>query len=105
MTEGNWDSWHTALMWIIPAKVEGTWNLGTGLLTILQEYQMIYGSLKVEDKTSIIKEGKINGEVITFNVNGAQYRGKISGEKTMSGIVASGSGSKDWIATLAESVN
>jgi len=105
MTEGNWDSWHTALMWIIPAKVEGKWNLGTGLLTILQEYQMIYGSLKVEDKTSIIKEGKINGEVITFNVNGAQYRGKISGEKTMSGIVASGSGSKDWIATLAESVN
>ena len=34
MTEVILNSWYTALMWIIPAKVEGTWNLGPDKLTI-----------------------------------------------------------------------
>lgn len=100
MTEGNWDSWHTALMWIIPAKFGGKWNLGPGLLTIFQEYQMIYGSLNTDDKTSIITEGRINGDIITFNVNGALYTGKLSGKTTMTGTLTCGSGKKDWIATV-----
>jgi len=29
-TEENWNSWYTALMWIVPAKVEGNWKLGGG---------------------------------------------------------------------------
>jgi SAM-dependent methyltransferase len=99
MTEGNWDSWYTALMWVIPAKVEGIWNLGSGILTISQEFQLIYGTLKTNDKTSIITEGRLNGDLITFTVNGVTYSGKVTGKTTMSGTLISGLTKRDWIAT------
>jgi SAM-dependent methyltransferase len=99
MTEGNWDSWYTALMWIIPAKVEGIWNLESGILTIYQQFQMVYGTLKTDDKTSIITEGRLNGNLITFSVNGATYSGKVTGGKIISGKLTSGSVKRDWIAT------
>jgi SAM-dependent methyltransferase len=99
MTEGNWDNWYAALMWVIPAKVEGIWHLGSDLLTIYQQFQIVYGTLKTEDKTSIINEGRLNGDLITFNVNGATYSGKITGETTMSGTLTSGSVKKEWNAT------
>ena len=99
MTEENWDSWYTALMWIIPAKVEGIWNLGSGILTISQEFQLIYGTLKTNDKTFIITEGRLNSDLITFTVNGATYSGKVTGETTMSGTLISGLTRREWIAT------
>jgi len=98
-TEGNWDSWYTALLWIIPAKIEGVWNLGPGVLNIYQEFQMIYGTLKTEDKTSIITEGRLNGDKITFSVDGAKYSGRVTGKSTMAGTADSGSGKREWIAT------
>jgi SAM-dependent methyltransferase len=38
-------SWCTAYLWIIPAKVEGKWQLSNGLLDIQQKFQMISGTL------------------------------------------------------------
>src|SRR4026208_1407704 len=39
-------SYCTAHLWIVPAKVEGTWQLGDGTLTLKQTYQVISGSLR-----------------------------------------------------------
>src|SRR5438874_9083631 len=39
-------SYCTAYLWIVPAKVEGTWQLPDGELALKQTYQMISGSLK-----------------------------------------------------------
>ncbi len=36
-------SWCTALLWIVPAKVEGTWQTPQGELTLTQNFQMISG--------------------------------------------------------------
>jgi len=102
MTEENLNSWYTALMWIIPAKVEGKWNLGSGELTINQEFQMIYGTLKTDDKTSIITEGRLNGDKITFSVNGATYTGNVTGKTIMSGTFTSGSDKRDWTSTHSD---
>ena len=99
MTEENLNSWCTALMWIIPAKVEGNWNLESGELTINQEFQMIYGTLKTDNNTSKITEGRLNGDKITFNVNGGNYTGRVTGKMIMSGKSTSESGERDWIAT------
>jgi len=98
-TEENMNSWCTALMWIIPAKVDGKWNLGNGELTIKQEFQMIYGSLKTDNNTSLITEGRLTGDEITFSVNGSKYKGRVTSKTTMSGKSTSGSGEKDWIAS------
>ncbi len=40
---GDCVSWCTALLWIVPAKVEGTWQLGTNTLTLTQKFQMLEG--------------------------------------------------------------
>jgi len=99
MTEENLNSWCTALMWIIPSKVEGNWNLEYGELTINQEFQMIYGTLKTDNNTSKITEGRLNGDKIIFNVNGCNYTGRVTGKTIMSGKSTAVSGERDWIAT------
>ena len=98
MKEGNWDSWYTALMWIIPAKVEGLWNIGSGVLTLYQEFQMVYGTLKTGENISNITEGRLKGNEITFSANGATYTGRVSGKRNMSGTVISKAGKSNWSA-------
>ena len=98
MAEGNWDTWFTALMWIIPAKVEGIWNIGSRILTLYQEFQMVYGTLKTGENISNITEGRLKGNEITFSANGATYTGRVSGKRNMSGTVISKAGKSNWSA-------
>jgi precorrin-6B methylase 2 len=97
-TQENWNSWNTALLWIIPAKVEGEWKLGEDILTINQQFQMISGKLVSGTKNSSIKDGRLKGEEITFRINDRVYTGRVSGKK-MEGIVRDSSGEKKWTAT------
>ncbi|MSP40923.1 MAG: class I SAM-dependent methyltransferase [Deltaproteobacteria bacterium] len=90
-------SYCTAYLWIVPAKVEGSWQLGDGELALKQTYQMITGSLKRGTNTTQIANGKLNGDQITFSAGGAQYSAKVSGG-AMEGTVSSGGG---WKATRA----
>ena len=71
-------SWCTAHLWIVPAKVEGTWKLPQGELSIKQTFQMISGTLKNGNASSQIS-GKLNGDQITFTAGGTQYTGRVSG--------------------------
>jgi Methyltransferase domain len=68
-------SWCTALLWIIPAKVQGTWKMPQGNLTLTQQFQMLTGTLG----TTPISEGKVNGEEITFTAGGMKYTGRVNG--------------------------
>lgn len=102
MTEDNWDSWYTALMWIIPAKVEGIWKLDGGELTLRQEFQMLYGTFKSENKSSNITDGRLTGDKITFSYDGITYTGNVTGKNMMSGFLTTGSVKMDWIATRTE---
>jgi methyltransferase family protein len=68
------DRWCEALLWIVPAKVEGTWRLPQGDLTLKQTYQMLTGTLGPTPIT-----GQLRGEQITFNVGGAEYTGRVNG--------------------------
>lgn len=102
ITEENWNSWNTALLWIVPAKVEGTWKHEGGELSIRQEFQMLYGTFKSDNKTSTINEGRLNGDVITFSYDGATYTGHVNGTKTMIGTVTTSSAKRDWFATRTE---
>jgi SAM-dependent methyltransferase len=90
-------SYCTAYLWIVPAKVEGGWQLGDGELTLKQTYQMISGSLKRGANTVPIANGKLNGDRITFNAGGALYSAKVSAG-AMEGTVSSGG---SWKASRA----
>lgn len=92
-------NWCTAYLWIVPAKVGGTWNLSQGELTLKQTFQMISGTLKSGNNTAQITNGKLNGDQITFTAGGAQYTGHVNGN-SIEGTVKGGSNGK-WRATRA----
>jgi SAM-dependent methyltransferase len=81
-------SWCTALLWIVPAKVEGMWKLADGELTLKQSYQMLSGTLKNSAGTTQITGG-LRGEQITLSGGGKEYGGRVNGD-TMTGLVLGG---------------
>jgi precorrin-6B methylase 2 len=91
--------WCTAYLWIVPAKVAGTWKLPQGELSLKQEFQMISGSLNGNGKNLAITDGKMRGDQISFSAGAAQYTGRVNGN-TMSGTVKGGNGG-NWTATRA----
>jgi hypothetical protein len=99
-TDETSNSWYTALLWIVPAKVEGTWKLEQGELTLKQEFQKVYGTYKNGNKNSSIANGRLKGNVITFDIDGATYTGEVNGKGKMSGTVTKSTTKSDWIATL-----
>ena len=76
VTEGC-TSWCTALMWIVPAKVEGTWTTSNGDLVLKQRFQMVDGTLAGKP----ITDGRLKGDEFTFTAGGTQYTGKVSGNQ------------------------
>lgn len=98
-TEGC-TSYCTAYLWIVPAKVEGTWRLPQGELSLKQEFQMLSGSLTTGGGSARISNAKMNGDRIVFTVGGAQYSGQVKGA-TIEGTVKSSDGTRNWSATRA----
>ena len=90
-------SYCTALLWIVPAKVEGTWQTPQGELTLKQTYQMITGTLKSGNSSTAIANGKLNGDQISFSAGGNEYSGRVSGN-AIEGVAKS---SSVWKATRA----
>jgi len=76
---GN-SSWCTALLWIVPARVAGSYKLPQGDLALKQSFQMLSGTLKTEGKTYTLR-GKVNGEEVSFKAGGKDYRGKLNGKQ------------------------
>jgi hypothetical protein len=104
-TMGDWDPDQTAtvndctnyckaLLWIIPAKVVGTWQVGEAELKLTQVYQKLSGTLGPTE----ITDARMNGSEISFTVGSAQYKGTVDG-KSMKGTVT-GAKEASWTATM-----
>jgi precorrin-6B methylase 2 len=85
----NCTSWCTALFWIVPAKVAGTWKLPQGDLTLKQQYQMVTGTLKSGNNSAQITDGKLRGDQLTFSAGGVKYTGRVNGT-TITGTTGAG---------------
>jgi hypothetical protein len=70
----NCSSWCTALLWIVPAKVQGTWKTPQGNLTLTQEFQNVTGNLN----GTAITAGKLRGDQISLTVGGTTYTGRVN---------------------------
>jgi hypothetical protein len=81
-------SWCTALLWIVPAKVEGTWQTAQGALTLTQKFQMVSGTLG----STPITNGRLRGDELTFTAGTTKYTGRVNGN------TIAGDGGK-WTAT------
>src|SRR5919112_2552553 len=91
---GECDHWCTALLWIVPANVEGTWQLPQGELSLKQDFQMLSGTIKTGNSIAQITNGKMIGDQIVFTAGGNQYSGRINGN-----VMEGKSGSGNWKAT------
>jgi SAM-dependent methyltransferase len=79
------ERWCRALLWIVPAKVHGTWRMGENELRLSQRYQSVAGSLG----STTITDVKLDGTKISFTANGVRYTGTVNGD-TMTGDSSSG---------------
>jgi SAM-dependent methyltransferase len=92
-------SYCTALLWIVPAKIEGTWQLPQGVLSLKQTFQNFSGTLKTSSGSVPVK-GRLRGDQVRFTAGSFQYTGRVSG-RTMEGIVRSGGKDSKFSATRA----
>jgi precorrin-6B methylase 2 len=84
-------NWCTALLWIVPAKVDGAWQSPRGALTLKQQFQKVSGTLG----STAIADGKLRGDEITFTAGNAKYTGHVNGNSIQFGGATNGS----WTAT------
>jgi hypothetical protein len=87
-------NWCTALLWIVPAKVEGTWQTPQGPLSIKQTFQNIAGTFG----STAISTGKLNGNQITFTAGASQFTGTVNGN-TIEGVLTTGGTKTNVTAT------
>jgi hypothetical protein len=74
-------------LWIVPAKVEGRWNVQRGekkfVVEFKQKYQEVTGTAQVNGKSVPVQNGRLRGTEISFDVQvDGQYgvfRGEVDG--------------------------
>jgi hypothetical protein len=84
-----------AYLWIVPAKVAGTWQLAEGELVLEQTFQMLSGTLKSPGGTTRISGGRMRGDQITFMVGERIFNGRVA-DNRMEGVFAT---ETKWQAT------
>jgi SAM-dependent methyltransferase len=100
-TMGDWDpdktaevEGRTAYLWVVPARVAGTWSwqtkAGNAELTLRQTYQKIEGSLKLGTRMDPIQDARLQGDQISFavregNPSVRKYSGRV-GDNVITGM-------------------
>jgi precorrin-6B methylase 2 len=93
-------TWCTALLWIVPAKVEGRWQTAAGDLTLVQTFQQVAGTLQSGGTSAAITDGRLGGTELSMTIDGAQYAGRVNGN-SIEGTVTNAGKTVPWKATRA----
>ena len=84
-----------ALLWIVPARIDGTWVLEAGdlagTLSFKQEFQTFTGALTNGDTVTPVTDGKLTGDSLGFSAGETAFAGRVRGDMiegtTLSGAV------------------
>jgi SAM-dependent methyltransferase len=87
-----------AMLWIVPAKVNGAWKLGDGELIVEQEFQYFRGRLTFGNVVAPISDGKLVADQILFTAGDTQYTGWVRGN-AMEGTARKGGSDTKWQAS------
>jgi len=94
-------AWNTAYLWIVPAKVEGSWKFNDGDMELTQTYQTVTGNMKTGGASYQIAEGKLRGAVFNFKCNGVNYECTVN-KNEMKGTAKKEGKTSAWVATKAK---
>jgi hypothetical protein len=95
--EDDCQSYCKALLWIVPARIEGRWRMGRDTITLKQTFQTFTGSIRRGKVVTPITDGKLSGNEITFTAGGTEYAGTVNG-RWIKGVTRSGT---KWSARRA----
>lgn len=93
--------WTTAYLWIVPAKVGGTWKFNGGELKLTQQFQMFSGELIKEGRSIRITTGRIRGNNVTFSADGIVYT-CLTDRNIMKGTAKNKGKVTEWLAEKAK---
>lgn len=89
ITIDDCSAWCTALLYIVPAKVAGTWRTQDGELTLKQDFQMLTGTLARPDGQQIAVTGRLRGTDIALQAQQQEMNGRVNGN-TIEGTRSNG---------------
>jgi SAM-dependent methyltransferase len=78
--DGDCGSWCTAYLYIVPARVAGTWKLPQGELTLNQKANLVAGTYTANGASVPITNAKLRGTQISFTAGGINYAGRVNGD-------------------------
>ena len=76
----------TAYLWIVPAKVDGRWQMMQGELVLKQSFQMVGGELASAGNSAPVTNERLRGDEIVFTAGDAVQSGRV-GAGRMDGTV------------------
>ena len=91
-----------AFLWIVPAKVAGTWTAPEGRLELKQTFQFFTGRLVSGKVVTPVKGGRLNAGEFTFTAGTTIYKGRVDGN-AMDGSATTPAGITPWKATRGKS--
>jgi phospholipid N-methyltransferase len=91
------ERWCAALLWIVPARVAGTWRTAQGELFLQQRFQKVAGTYAGIP----IVDGRLAGDQLRFRAGDAAYTGRVE-EGVIKGTRTIGSRTTRWQATLRQ---
>jgi hypothetical protein len=97
----NCDEWCTALLYIVPAKVAGTWRAGQDVLELTQSFQMLSGTLTSGGRPVPVT-GRLRGAEISLTAGAREFTGRVQGNE-IEGTVRTDSGTSSWRASRSGS--
>ena len=97
VTVDNCEQWCTVMLYIVPAKVGGTWRVGSDVLELKQEYQMVSGTLTSGGQSTPVS-GSLKGADLTLKAGNRAIIGSVQGNQ-INGTVTDGSAKSSWRAT------
>src|SRR4029434_10878699 len=97
VTVDNCEQWCTVMLYIVPAKVGGTWRVGSDVLELKQEYQMVSGTLTSGGQSTAVS-GSLKGTELTLKAGTRAITANVHGNH-ITGPVTEGSAKSAWRAT------
>jgi len=74
--QGCDNTYCTAFLWIVPARVGGVHKVSRGTLTLEQTFQQVSGTLRTNDGTVPV-QGTVVGDELRLTAAGRSWRGKV----------------------------
>lgn len=92
--------WCDALLWIVPARVAGTWVFDSGeRLVLTQLHQVLHGEWQSGSSAEPIRQARVRGTAVAFSVGDRRFEGEWS-ESGLGGIERLQDGTtRRWRAT------